>query len=132
MWPLVVLASALFFVVVLVHKRVERVRAARLRESARREGATLIARALRHRLGNTLAVTVGYSELLADDPRLPADLGEQAERIKASALAAVDTVEKLRGSVVRVELDARVSGPPMLDLNASIDANESADTHESG
>jgi signal transduction histidine kinase len=120
MWVCVLLTGSLLAVLAVVHMRVERTRKARLSESARREGAALAARAVRHHLANKLAVTVGYSEVLADDPRLPHDLAELAERIKASALSAAEAVHRLKGTVLRVQLDTRLSGPTMLDLDASI------------
>jgi signal transduction histidine kinase len=88
-------------------------------DSARVEGATLAARTMQHQLGNRLSVTMGYSELLADDPRLPEDLGEQVHKIIASARAALEAVDKLRKTILRVELDTKVAGPPLLDLDAS-------------
>jgi len=74
---------------------------------------------MRHHLGNKLGAAVGYSELLVGDPRLPHELEEQAQKIMASALAAVETVDKLQERIVRVELDASLAGPPLLDVDAS-------------
>jgi hypothetical protein len=99
--------------------RDERDRETNLAQAARLEGATLTARTVRHHLSNTLAVAVGYTELLADDPRLPHELEEHAQKIMASAMAAVATVDKLQEGIVRVQLDAGLAGPPLLDLDAS-------------
>jgi len=98
----------------------ERQQRATLAEDARLEGATLATRTMRHHLANKLAAAVGYSELLVDDPRLPHELEEQAQKIMASAQAAVETLDRLQERIVRVELDASLAGPPLLDLDASI------------
>jgi signal transduction histidine kinase len=104
---------------VMRYVRGDRQRQAALAELARIEGATLATRTVRHHLSNTLAVAVGYSELLVDDPRLPHELEAQARKIMTSALAAVDTVDKLQERIVRVQLDTSLAGPPLLDLDAS-------------
>jgi len=97
----------------------ERQHCATLAEDARLEGATLATRTMRHHLGNKLGAAVGYSELLVDDPRLPHELEEQAQKIMASAISAVETVDKLQERIVRVELDPSLAGPPLLDVDAS-------------
>ena len=89
-------------------------------EAARLDGASLAARTVRHHVGNKLAVAVGYSEMLADDPRLPMELEDQAQMIMTSAMAAAETVNKLQQPIVRLELDSAVAGPALLDINASI------------
>jgi signal transduction histidine kinase len=100
--------------------RRERRRQARVVTDARLEGVTLATRTVRHQLGNKLAVAVAYSEMLADDPRLPDDLEEQAHKIMSSAIAAVEAVDKLQERILRVQLDTSVAGPPLLDVDASI------------
>jgi signal transduction histidine kinase len=102
-----------------LYVRAEREREATTAEAARLEGVTLAARTVRHHLANRLAVTVGFSEMLADDPRLPDELGEQARKIMTSATAAVETVDRLQGPITRVQLDSSVAGPALLDLDAS-------------
>ena len=102
-----------------LYVRAERERQATTAEAARLEGVTLAARTVRHHLANRLAVTVGFSEMLADDPRLPDELGEQARKIMTSATAAVETVDRLQGPITRVQLDSSVAGPALLDLDAS-------------
>jgi signal transduction histidine kinase len=104
---------------VLHYVDLERQQRATLAEAARLEGATLAARTVRHHLSNKLAVAIGYSELLVDDPRLPQDLEEQVQKIMASAIAAVETVDKLQEHIVCVQLDTSLAGPPLLDLDAS-------------
>jgi hypothetical protein len=107
------------YVLVRVHISRAQTRQARLRESARSEGVQLSARTLRHQLANKLAPAVGYSEILADDPRLPHDLEQQAQQIRASAIAAVEALDKFQHEILRVELDETVSGPSLLDVDAS-------------
>jgi hypothetical protein len=89
-----------------------------LAEAARIEGAALATRTVRHHVGNKLAAAVGYSELLADDPRLPQDLEVHAHKIMASAMAAAETIDKLQRPIVRVQLDTSVHGPPLLDIDS--------------
>ena len=95
---------------------------ARVTNARRIEGVQLAFRTLRHHLGNRLAITVGYSDMLAEDPRLPEDLGEHAAKIASSARAAIETVDKLQRQIVRVRLDASTAGPPLLDVDASTSA----------
>jgi hypothetical protein len=123
-WRLPVIAmlatgSCVTYWLVLAHVRKERARLRILQESARAEAATLTSRTVRHHLANELAVTLGYSEMLAEDPRLPQELEEQAEHIRASAMAAVNTVDQLRKDIRGIELDQRVAGPPLLDIEGS-------------
>jgi hypothetical protein len=90
-----------------------------LAHEAQVNGATLVARSLRHTVGNKLAVTVGYSELLLDDPRLPEDVHEQAQLIFSSAMAAANTMHKLDPSRLDFVADASIAGPPVLKLAPS-------------
>jgi hypothetical protein len=94
-------------------------RAAELVAAARLDGVRLTANTVRHHIGNKLAVTVGYSEMLADDPRLPPDAQEQANKILTSAVAVVDVVRQLDEQLAYIVVDTSVAGPPLLDLNAS-------------
>jgi hypothetical protein len=87
-------------------------------ESARRDGAALAINTLRHHIGNKLAVTVGYAELLADDPRLPPDAQELAEKATNSALAAGAALRRFRGRPVNLEVDTTTMGPPILNADA--------------
>ena len=89
-------------------------------QDARLLGTSLLVNTLRHRLANKLAVTVGYSELLAEDPRLAEDLREHAHKIMTSAMAAADTVNSLAAHAVAAPVDTSLYGPPLLDLRASI------------
>ena len=89
----------------------------------RLEAVALTVRTIKHQLGNKLAVTVGYSEMLAEDPRLPPDLQAHAQQALTSAMAAADVVHRLDTELVRVEIDASTAGPPVLDITASTQAS---------
>jgi signal transduction histidine kinase len=88
-------------------------------EQARLDGGRVLIRTVRHRLANKLAVVVGQAELLADDPRLPPDLHDQATQIVSSAMAAAEVVQRLDENLVRMELDTQVEGPSLLDVKRS-------------
>lgn len=64
----------------------------------------LTARQLQHFLGNQLALTLGYVELLTIDPRLPDDLRDRLDEALRGVLEATETLSKLR-LVTRLELD---------------------------
>jgi signal transduction histidine kinase len=66
-----------------------------VRATARVEGVRLAARTLRGELGNSLATTMGWAELLADDPALPEHARQAAAAILASATRAAKTVHDL-------------------------------------
>ena len=103
-----------------LHAEADRDRA--VAKEARLQGVALAANTFRHHLGNKLAITVGYSEMLADDPRLPTDIHEQAEKILSSAMAAAETMHALDAGLVDVQLDTTVAGPQLLNLgNANRD-----------
>jgi len=53
----------------------------RLEEQATLEGVRLAARTLEHHLTNHLTLTVGYAELIAEDPELPERLREMARYV---------------------------------------------------
>jgi PAS domain S-box-containing protein len=57
--------------------------------------ALLRAHEAQHALNNELALTTGYAELLADNPRLPADLQEAAREALIGGLGAVETGKRL-------------------------------------
>jgi hypothetical protein len=88
-------------------------------EHARLEGARLALRTIRHMLGNKLAIVVGYSELLADDPRLPPDLRARASQIATSAMNAADDLHRFDDGLVRLHVDNTVAGPGLLDVERS-------------
>jgi hypothetical protein len=64
----------------------------------------LTARRLQHFLGNQLALTLGYVELLTFDPRLPEELRDRLDEALRGVLEATETLSKLR-LVTRLELD---------------------------
>jgi signal transduction histidine kinase len=104
---------------VVAYVRGQTIREAALSEAARREGAMLVANTIRHHVCNKLAVTIGYSELLADNPRLPRQLRAAAQKVLSSARAAADAVHQLTDQPLeRLPLDTSVAGPSLLDLSA--------------
>src|SRR6266498_5662964 len=83
---------------------------------AQLEGVRLAARTLEHHLTNHLTLTVGYAELIAEDPELPERLREMARQVLDSAQAAVDSVRRLR-QVDQVRLiDEGTPGGPLIEL----------------
>src|SRR5439155_25841559 len=93
----------------------------RLEDQARLEGVRLAARTLEHHLTNHLTLTVGYAELIAEDPELPERLRDMARQVLESAQAAVDSVRRLR-QVDSVNLvDEGIPGGPLIDLGAHPD-----------
>jgi hypothetical protein len=90
-----------------------------LANAARRDGVSLAANTLQHHIGNKLAVTVGYGEMLLDDPRLPPELQAQAQKVLSSAMDAAEVVHKLDKQLDHIELDDDVTGPRVLDVDAS-------------
>jgi hypothetical protein len=85
----------------------------------RLEGAQLALRTVRHVVSGRLAVVVGHSELLADDPRLPPDLRARAAQIATSAMAAAAVLRTLDDRLVDIHLDPTVAGPTVLDVDRS-------------
>jgi hypothetical protein len=69
----------------------------------------LTARRLQHFLGNQLALTLGYVELLTFDPRLPEELRDRLDEALRGVLEATETLSKLR-LVTRLELDHNDGG----------------------
>ena len=54
------------------------------------------ARKLQHFLGNQLALTMGYVELLTIDPRLPAELRERVDEALRGVVEATESLTYLR------------------------------------
>jgi hypothetical protein len=65
----------------------------------------LAARRLQHYLGNQLALTLGYVELMTLDPRLPSELRDRVDEALQGVIGATETLSKLR-LVTRLELAA--------------------------
>jgi hypothetical protein len=85
-------------------------------DEARLEGVRLAARTLEHHLTNHLTLTVGYAELIAEDPELPERLRQMAEQVLESAQLAVESVRRLR-QVDQIQLvDQGIPGGPLLDF----------------
>src|SRR5438067_13814415 len=85
-------------------------------EQMRLEGVRLAARTLEHHLTNRLTLTVGYAELIAEDPELPERLRQMAEQVLESAQLAVESVRRLR-QVDQIRLvDQGIPGGPLLDF----------------
>jgi hypothetical protein len=87
----------------------------RLDDQARLEGVRLAARTLEHHLTNTLTLTVGYAELIAEDPELPERLREMAHVVLGSAREAVERVRRLRQVDAVKLIDLGIPGGPLLD-----------------
>ena len=87
-----------------------------LEDQARLEGVRLAARTLEHHLTNHLTLTVGYAELIAEDPELPERLRDMAREVLQSAQAAVDTVRRMRQVQTLSLVDQGVPGGPLLEL----------------
>jgi CheY-like chemotaxis protein len=90
------------------------------RDEARLAGVRLAARTAHHLLNIPLSLALGYGELLAVDPRLPADLRPMAEQV----VVGIDTAARLLERLVKVrrlvELDATLWGGPVLDITAAV------------
>src|ERR1043166_6297793 len=88
-----------------------------LEDQARVDGVRLAARALEHHLTNHLTLTVGYAELIAEDPELPERLREMARQVLESAQAAVESVRRMRQIDSVSLIDQGIPGGPLLELN---------------
>src|SRR5215467_16053280 len=91
--------------------------AIRLEDSARLDGVRLAARTLEHHLTNHLTLTVGYAELIAEDPELPERLREMARQVLESAQAAVESVRRMRQVDSVILIDEGAPGGPLIQLN---------------
>jgi hypothetical protein len=85
-------------------------------EEARLDGVRLAARTLEHHLTNHLTLTVGYAELIAEDPELPERLREMANQVLESAQAAVETVRRMRQVESIRLIDHGIPGGPLLEF----------------
>ena len=79
-------------------------------EAARLEGARMTASAMQDRIANKLSLTVGYTEFLITDPRMPADLRDQAQRAMNGARAAAEQMSELK-RLTRQEYE--MTAPPV-------------------
>jgi PAS domain S-box-containing protein len=87
-------------------------------ERSRLEGALLAARTAQHALNNQLALTVGYTDVLATDLSLPPDLRALALEALSGAQAAAATLQQLQRITHLEEIDQAGPGP-VLDLARS-------------
>jgi hypothetical protein len=103
----ILVASWAIVIHVTIYLRAEDARRAADSEAARLEGARLTASAMQDRIANKLSLTVGYTEFLVTDPRLPEDLKEHAQRAMDGARAAAEQMSELK-RVTRQEYEARL------------------------
>jgi hypothetical protein len=91
----------------------------RLEDQARLDGVRLAARTLEHHLTNHLTLTVGYAELIAEDPELPERLREMAVQVLESAQAAVESVRRMRQIESIRLVDQGIPGGPLIEVDPS-------------
>ncbi len=104
----ILVASWAIVIHVTIYLKAEDARRAAESEAARLEGARLTASAMQDRIANKLSLTVGYTEFLVTDPRLPEDLREHAQRAMDGARAAAEQMSELK-RVTRHEYEARLN-----------------------
>ncbi len=88
----------------------------RLEDQAVLDGVRLAARTLEHHLTNHLTLTVGYAELIAEDPELPERLRDMARQVLESAHAAVDSVRRMRQIETIRLVDQGTPGGPLIEI----------------
>lgn len=103
----ILVASWAIVIQVTMYLRAEEVRRAAESEAARLEGARLTASAMQDRIANKLSLTVGYTEFLVTDPRLPEDLRDHAQRAMDGARAAAEQMSELK-RLARQEYEGRL------------------------
>jgi hypothetical protein len=103
----ILVASWAIVIHVTIYLRAEDARRVADSEAARLEGARLTASAMQDRIANKLSLTVGYTEFLVTDPRLPEDLREHAQRAMDGARAAAEQMSELK-RVTRQEYESRL------------------------
>jgi hypothetical protein len=89
----------------------------RVEDQARLDGVRLAARTLEHHLTNHLTLTVGYAELIAEDPELPERLRDMAQQVLESAQAAVESVRRMRQIDTVKLVDQGIPGGPLIELD---------------
>ena len=88
-----------------------------LEDQVRLDGVRLAARTLEHHLTNDLTLTVGYAELIAEDPELPERLRDMARQVLESAQAAVESVRRMRQVDKVILVDQGIPGGPLIELS---------------
>jgi PAS domain-containing protein len=85
-------------------------------ERTRLEAVLLAGRTAQHEVNNLLALTVGYGDIIADDPRLPEDLRAAA---RLAVQGAEDAAERLRrlASIQTVQEVHTAGLAPVMDLS---------------
>jgi hypothetical protein len=115
---MIVVASWAIVAQVAWYVRSEEARRTTESEVARLEGARSTASAMQDRIANKLSVTVGYTEFLVTDPRLPDDLREQAQKAMDGALAAAEIMSELK-RVTRLECEQHTGSVANRKVEAS-------------
>jgi hypothetical protein len=88
-------------------------------EHARLDGVRLAARTLEYHLTNSLTLTIGYAELLAEDPELAERLQDMAHQVLENAQRCVEVVRQLRCVDALRLSDQRLPDGPLLDLDTT-------------
>ena len=120
----IVLTTALAVGTAVAHDAARKREAALHEKQARVAGVQLAARTATNLINNRLSVTRGWVEELAQDPRLPPDLREMAERAQRSATVAAETLRQLERVTDVVEVDHGPWAGTTLDLDRSIGPRE--------
>ncbi len=103
----ILVASWAIVVHVTLYLRTEDARREAAAEAARLEGARMTASAMQDRIANKLSLTVGYTEFLVTDGRLPDDLRAHAQRAMDGAKAAAEQMSELK-RLTRRQYEARL------------------------
>jgi hypothetical protein len=85
-------------------------------EQARLAGAQLAARTAHHYLNTPLTLALGYSDLVAEDPRVPPELRTLAADASDSIQTAATWLRRLIGIRRLVERDIGLPSGPVLEL----------------
>lgn len=90
--------------------------ATRLQDGTMLDGVRLAARTLEHHITNHLTLTVGYAELIVEDPELPERLRDMARLVLESAISAVEVVRHMRQLESVTLVDVGLPGGPLIEL----------------
>ena len=89
-------------------------------EAARLAAAQLMARTAHHLLNTPMTIALGYAELLAEDPQLPAESRTWAQEVVAAVHEAAALLERLLQVSRLVEQRPDGASAPILDVNRSV------------
>jgi len=81
------------------YARGEEERLADREQLAREETVRAVVRVAKDRINNKLSLIAGYSEFLANDPRIPTDLRNSAQKAVEGAFAAAKAIDELSDTV---------------------------------